>query len=132
MPRILPLLQESIDLNQPQLKGKVDALALTWGEAKDLQNLEEDPDLILVSDCIYYEASVKPLISTLESLCRRNPKCVILLSYETRDYLESKRIIAKEFFRAVSEHFQILPFATQACHQEYACDDIRVIKLLPK
>lgn len=132
LPRILPLLQEGIDLNKGHFKGQIEARALSWGQEQDLQQLEDVPDLILVSDCIYYEASVKPLISTLNGLCRRNRNCVILLSYETRDYLESKKVIAKEFFRAVSEHFQICPFGTQACHEDYACDDIRVIKLLPK
>ena len=103
---------------------------MSWGEDKDVQDLDFVPDLILVSDCIYYEASVKPLISTLKSICGEATK--ILISYEARDYLESKKAIAKEFFRAVGEDFHIKPFPTSACHEEYSSDDIRVIQLLPK
>ena len=51
---------------------------------------------------------------------------------QVRDYLESKKKISKEFFRAVGEYFKILPFKTGECHEEYASDDIRVIQLLPK
>ena len=51
---------------------------------------------------------------------------------QVRDYLESKKKISKEFFRAVGEYFKILPFKTGDCHEEYASDDIHVIQLLPK
>ena len=126
LPRFVPLLQEGIDLN-PNLTN-IQSQALSWGVPEDIENLDFVPDLILVSDCIYYEASVEPLISTLKSF----KKSRILISYEVRDYLESKKLIAKEFFRAVGRDFQIKPFATSECHAEFASDDIRVIELLPK
>ena len=137
LPRVVPLLEEGIALNSNLTN--IEAAALTWG-ADDLPKLtsmlKDHPssdyyDLILVSDCIYYEASVNPLILTLTTLCQLNPKSRILLSYEVRDYLESKKKIAADFFRAVGEHFRILPFKTEECHPDYACDDIRVIQLLP-
>lgn len=130
LPRILPLLQEGIALN-PNLSN-IEARALSWGHQEDLDQLEFVPDLVLVSDCIYYEASVDPLISTLKSLVGSQTATRILLSYEVRDYLESKKIIAKEFFRAVGENFRIKPFPTSACHEEFSSDDIRVIELEPK
>lgn len=129
LPRFVPLLEESIALNKSTLSN-VEAKALTWGDEKDLENLDAAFDLILVSDCIYYEASVDPLITTLVNLCKRNSECQVLLSYETRDYLESKKKVASEFFRAVGQHFRILPYKTEDCHEEYASDDIRVVKLL--
>ena len=137
LPRIVPLLEEGIALNCNLTN--INAKALTWGS--DLTDfLDENDkiietgyyDLILVSDCIYYEASVKPLIKTLIKLCELNKDCQILISYESRDYLESKKKIAVEFFRAVGEHFKILPYKTEECHEDYASDDIRVIKLTPK
>lgn len=130
LPRILPLLQEGIALN-PNLSN-IEARALSWGHQEDLDQLDFVPDLVLVSDCIYYEASVDPLISTLKSLVGSQTATRILLSYEVRDYLESKKIIAKEFFRAVGENFRIKPFPTSACHEEFSSDDIRVIELEPK
>lgn len=140
LPRIVPLLEEGIALN-PNLTN-IDAKALTWGSdlidfLDEDENLDKNIengyyDLILVSDCIYYEASVEPLIKTLTKLCELNKNCRILISYEVRDYLESKQKIAVEFFRAVGEHFKILPYKTEECHEDYASDDIRVIKLTPK
>jgi len=137
LPRIVPLLEEGIALNCNLTN--INAKALTWGS--DLTDfLDENDkiietgyyDLILVSDCIYYEASVEPLIKTLIKLCELNKDCQILISYESRDYLESKKKIAVDFFRAVGEHFKILPYKTEECHEDYASDDIRVIKLTPK
>ena len=137
LPRIVPLLEEGISLNKTHLSN-VQARSLTWSVDEDLEFLEvENLNLILVSDCIYYEASVKRLIQTLRNLCdyqfKKWKKSVkILLAYEVRDYLESKQVIAKKFFRAVSEVFQIRPFSTADCHEEYASDDIKVIQLFPK
>ena len=94
LPRFVTLLQESIDSNS-HLKPNISAQALTWGQPSDVEALAlPKPDLVLVSDCIYYEASVEPLISTLKELCCSSEKnCQILLSYEKRDYLESKKKI---------------------------------------
>lgn len=136
LPRVIPLLEEAIALNN-NLKN-IEAKALTWGEwtENSFEDKEEKNetcyDLILVSDCIYYEASVEPLIQTLTKFCKLNKNCRVLLSYEVRDYSEVKKKISKEFFRAVGEYFKILPFKTGECHEEYASDDIRVIQLLPK
>lgn len=133
LPRFVSLLQESINSNS-NLKANISAQALTWGQTSDLEALAlPTPDLVLVSDCIYYEASVEPLISTLKELCCRSEKnCQILLSYEKRDYLESKKKIEAEFFRKVGEHFWIKPFRTSDCHEEFASDDIKVIRLMLK
>ena len=140
LPRILPLLEEGIALNKNLTN--IEAKALTWGvdltenssiDCEDKNEINETCyDLILVSDCIYYEASVEPLIQTLKKFVKLNKDCRILLSYEIRDYLESKKKIAVEFFRQVGEYFRILPFKTGDCHEEFASDDIRVIQLLPK
>ena len=136
LPRVIPLLEEAIALNS-NLKN-IEAKALTWGEWTENSFEEKEEknetcyDLILVSDCIYYEACVEPLIQTLTKFCKLNKNCRVLLSYEVRDYSEVKKKISKEFFRAVGEYFKILPFKTGECHEEYASDDIRVIQLLPK
>jgi hypothetical protein len=136
LPRFVPLLKESISLNPKLSQQRINVQALTWGDSEDLKSfLEENkplPDLILISDCIYYEASIQPLISTLENLCKDNSECKILLSYESRDYLESKKKIAAEFFRTIGELFWIKPFKTSDCHEDYASNDIRVIQLMLK
>lgn len=131
LPRIVPLLEEGIALNKHKINTKIEARSLTWGDLSDSESLKnEQIDLILISDCIYYEASVKPLIQTLINLS--HPGVKILISYEKRDYLESKVKIEKEFFREIGANFQILPFKTEDCHEEFASDDIKVIQLVPK
>ena len=103
LPRFVPLLQKSINSNS-NLKANISAQALTWGQSSDLEALDlPTPDLVLISDCIYYEASVEPLISTLKDLCGSSEKnCQILLSYEKRDYLESKKKIEGILIRVIT------------------------------
>ena len=92
LPRVLPLLEEAIALNS-NLKN-IEAKALTWGDLTEENSFEEKEekknetcyDLILVSDCIYYEASVEPLIQTLTKFCKLNKNCRVLLSYEVWQY----------------------------------------------
>jgi len=130
LPRFVPLLEEGIALNSNLTN--INAKALTWGSDDNDKNIETGYyDLILVSDCIYYEGSVEPLIKTLIKLCELNKHCRVLFTYEVRDYSESKKKTAVEFFRAVGEHFRILPYKTEECHEDYASDDIRVIQLTP-
>ena len=88
LPRFVPLLKESIDLNPKISQQRINVQALTWGDSEDLKIfLEENkplPDLILISDCIYYEASIQPLISTLENLCKvisRNLRNIYVHTY---------------------------------------------------
>lgn len=128
-PRFVTLLKEGIDLNKNALKfGKITASPLTWG-SDDFRNIKPVPDLILASDCLYYQASVDPLISTLKNLCDLKKGCKVLLSYENR---EEKKTVQIDFFRKVHQDFHIRPFKTSQCHEEFSSDDIRVIELLPK
>ena len=72
--RILPLLEEGISLN-PGLGEQVRALPLTWGCAGELGAVctPTPPDLICVSDCVYYEASLAPLVFTLRHVSTPHP-----------------------------------------------------------
>ena len=88
--------------------GKLECLALDWTEdlprdlTRTLSNWNRNdggldgvfgtessvvamtfPDMILVSDCVYYEAAVDPLVKTLTALT--GPKTLVLLSIEDRE-----------------------------------------------
>ena len=100
--RCLPLLNEGIRNNLDLFRGQnIRACPLTWGKVDQVQNIVKEaaevkygaPDLILVSDCVYYEASVAPLILTLRELARSagSSGTTILLSYEVRDYSPEKK-----------------------------------------
>lgn len=109
--RFIPLLEEGISANC-NLLGKrertsnpnkcrfIRALPLNWGNATDIHEICKEgdkgiggpPDLIVVSDCVYYEASVAPLIFTLRELSSSGkPVVPVLLSYEVRDYSPEKK-----------------------------------------
>jgi len=68
--RLVPLLEETISLNeQISSENRLTAQALHWGDQEQIENFSGNPpDLILVADCVYYEASVVPLVDTLEKL----------------------------------------------------------------
>ena len=92
------------------------ALPLNWGNAADIRNIckKSDngvggpPDLIVVSDCVYYEASIAPLIFTLRELASSGKHSVpILLSYEVRDYSSEKKRVKEAFFAIAQRYFII-------------------------
>lgn len=128
--RILPLLSEGIRLN-PGLGGdQVRALPLTWGCAGELDAVctPNPPDLICVSDCVYYEASLAPLVFTLRGLAEPK-KAPILLSYEHRDYSPDKKRVKEQFFALVEKYFKVTQYSVQDCHPTFSSEDISMIRL---
>jgi len=134
--RIQPLLEEGIRLNKAALRSSGVALraaALTWGSAEEVEAVcgpFGPPDLITVSDCVYYQASVAPLVFTLKELSklRRAP---VLLSYEDRDYSLEKKKVKDQFFDLAERYFRVSRYTSQDCHETYASDDIHVVRLDP-
>ena len=149
LPRILPLLEEGISANRELIENTqhykenhfIRALPLKWGNKSDvnevcLKTIKNEkyvggpPDLILVSDCVYFEESLAPLIFTLRELVKAsNSSAPILLSYEVRDYSEKKKKVKEDFFSLAERYFLIEEIRTSDCHEEYASEDIKVIKM---
>merc|ERR1712156_412667 len=93
------MIRENIEANQSCLKGKAEARGLDWAEEVS-DELKSSIDLLLVSDCVYYEQSLQPLVTTMASLT--HPKSTVLLSYEQRP---EKGSIYEAFFPLVKKHF---------------------------
>lgn len=59
LPDVVPQLEKTIDLNRTAWceRGKISAVALPWGNIKpaDLEFIHSQVDIILLSDCVYYE-----------------------------------------------------------------------------
>ena len=55
----------------------------------------------------------------------------MLLSYEVRDEFEDKKIVKEKFFQLAKKYFAVTEYATTDCHQDYAADDIKVLRLDP-
>ena len=150
LPRILPLLEEGISANRELIENTqrykenhfIRALPLKWGNKSDVNEVCRKttkneiyvggpPELVLVSDCVYFEESLAPLIFTLRELVKAsNNSATILLSYEIRDYSEKKKKVKEDFFSLAERYFLIKEIPTPDCHEEYASEDIKVIKMI--
>merc|ERR1712200_100102 len=93
------MIRENIEANQSCLKGKAEARGLDWAEEMS-DELKSSIDLLLVSDCVYYEQSLQPLVTTMASLT--HPASTVLLSYERRP---EKGPIYEAFFPLLANHF---------------------------
>lgn len=146
--RFVPLLEEGIAANRPDPQATtkpcdkedplsafdlVEARKLHWGSKSDVQDLIRDrgtPDLVVISDCVYYESSLGPLLSTLEDLAASSsPPAPIYLSYECRDYSEEKRLVKESFFNLASEKFELKVYDRGDCHADFSAEDITVVRL---
>jgi predicted nicotinamide N-methyase len=72
--------------------GNIVARPLSWGEAQTRAYLDEfadEPvDVVLSCDCIYeplYGESWRDLARTMEIICARYPRCVVLMGVERRN-----------------------------------------------
>lgn len=149
--RVVPLLKEGISANNRLFQSNarrnekrfIRALPLNWGntsevnevciETKDINEKKVvggPPDLIVVSDCVYFEASVAPLIFTLRELSKSSDKSVpILLSYEVRDYSLKKKKVKEDFFNLAKRYFSIHEIPQKECHPDYASEDIKLVNM---
>ena len=149
LPRIIPFLEEGIEANSTlfcatnskSLDSFIRTIPLSWGSINDVNELcmikdkngvkiGGPPDLIVVSDCVYFEASLAPLICTLRELARASSHTVpIYLSYEVRDYSLQKQKIKEDFFNLAKRYFSIQELPSEDLHEEYCSDDIKVLKM---
>ena len=102
LPVYIPSVMENIQANldtTSRTGGSVSAAPLDWREEVP-PSLRAAADLVLVCDCIYYEASLTPLIDTILSLTKRDTK--VILAYEERP---DKLQLYEEFFSVLHKHF---------------------------
>jgi predicted nicotinamide N-methyase len=132
LPELLPLLHHNITLNAEivaSAQGSLSAAELRWGKTALPQELV-DPDLILLSDCVFETAAAQLLVETLEQLCTQ-PGTTVLLANEQREHSKNREAEA-EFSAAAAVHFTIERVGRAEQDQEYACDEIVVLRLRRK
>ena len=102
LPVYIPQLQATIEANIPALEDRVNAKALDWSEdlTEDDSRMRRKADILLLSDCIYYENSLDPLVNTMK--CLTDIHSTVILSYERRP---EKLDLYKEFFSIVEKSF---------------------------
>ena len=99
LPVYLPSVSQNIEANQHLITGKAEAVGLDWKESVSA-SLAASADMVMVCDCVYYEASLQPLIDTILALIK--PEARVILAYEKRpDKLE----LYEQFFSVIEKHF---------------------------
>ena len=111
LPIYIPQIQANIECNRTKFKYEVSSEALDWEE--NLSNhklLRRKPDFLLLSDCIYYEQSLNPLVNTIKRFT--DVRSTVLLSYERRP---EKSELYVEFFNLIeSEYTNEILFETES------------------
>eukprot|EP01043_Picozoa_sp_COSAG02_P072065 COSAG02_NODE_13428_length_1396_cov_1.767155_1_plen_240_part_00 len=132
LPELLPLLQCNIALNAEVVasaQGSLSTTDLRWGESAVPQELA-DPDLVLMSDCVFENASATLLVETLKQLCTQ-PGTTVLVANEQREHPKNREAEAA-FSSAAAAHFTIERVSRAEQDQEYVCDEIVVLRLRRK
>nr|XP_022904217.1 protein-lysine methyltransferase METTL21D-like isoform X1 [Onthophagus taurus] len=128
LPEAIPLLQYNVDENQTLLttKTSVCVRALSWGDKIDFKKV---PDKIILADCIYYKESIDPLIKTL--LDYSNSFTEIILAQELRDS-EKQKNNWEYFLNEMNKNFVQVSVPKIDQHQDFCCDEIKVLKFYKK
>ena len=106
LPVYLPSVSQNIEANQHLITGKAEAVGLDWKESVSA-SLKASADMVMVCDCVYYEASLQPLIDTILALIK--PEARVILAYEKRpDKLE----LYEQFFSMIEKYFSTTELLT--------------------
>lgn len=124
LPQFIPLMEKNIIQNQDNLQCVVEVRELTWGNMEQ-GSAVSTPDTIVLADCIYYEESLEPLVSTLRSLCESDT--TIIVSYEERT-TGDKPWLQCRFFELMEEHFRKYKVPPKEQHELYRSRDIHIYK----
>lgn len=116
------LLEYNVDQNKDKL-GSVEVRELTWSK-EEAEKLTQDKifDYVFISDCIYYEESIEPLIETLDTIMKGR-RTVLLLAQELRES-EKQIEIFKGFIKKARDKivFREVPAADQ--DPDFHCEEI--------
>eukprot|EP01057_Protomagalhaensia_wolfi_P002386 Protomagalhaensia_wolfi_Nauph_80__2385@NODE_256_length_3046_cov_26_802793_g191_i0_p2_GENE_NODE_256_length_3046_cov_26_802793_g191_i0NODE_256_length_3046_cov_26_802793_g191_i0_p2_ORF_typecomplete_len256_score14_10Methyltransf_16/PF10294_9/6_2e18Methyltransf_23/PF13489_6/0_045_NODE_256_length_3046_cov_26_802793_g191_i0130897 len=85
------LCEKSAAALPPSLQQCCQVSQLVWGSQLNLED-HSDYDIIMGSDVIYWESSIRPFCETVQSLLRRFPRAVFYLAYMNRATTVDKRL----------------------------------------
>lgn len=132
LPEVLPLLRHNVALNAEivaRAQGSLSVVELRWGVGAVPRELV-DPELVLLSDCIFETAAATLLVETLEQLCTQ-PRTTVLLANEQREHPKNREAEAA-FSAAAAVNFTVERVGREEQDEEYACDEIIVLRLRRK
>ena len=125
LPEFVDLININVKENSSLLVGSALGQSLVWG-----QELDEGVvgcDVIVMSDVVYYEQSLEPLMKTVNDLV--GPGTRVIMSYEERNSCEKKRIQSK-FFDLMMTKYVIREVDDEELDSHYQSEDIHVIEFI--
>lgn len=123
----MPALNKNVKLNEnhwQKSSGSVKTEIFEWG--KELPK-NFTPDIVLLTDCVYYEESTKALLDTLEKLCSLKGTYV-LMSQEQRDTPIQLKVW-QNFKTSLKENFNVTAISEEQQHPIYSSADIDLLKI---
>ena len=103
LPIYVDAIQENIEHNRDIIQGDASARSIDWTEPV-AEDLVGSADIVIVCDCVYYEASLQPLVSTIRDLLKNADKSCVIFAYEERP---DKILLYQQFFELVHKHFVV-------------------------
>ena len=129
---VLPLLRHNVALNTEvvaRANGSMSVVELRWGVGAVPRELA-NPELVLLSDCVFETATATLLVETLEQLCTQ-PRTTVLLANEQREHPKNREAEVA-FSVAAAVNFTIERVDRVEQDDEYACEEIIVLRLRRK
>ncbi|XP_012276783.1 protein-lysine methyltransferase METTL21D [Orussus abietinus] len=123
----LPMLKYNVKMNEKwkDSGGSVIVQALDW--CTDL-SLNTKPDLVVLADCVYYKESIKPLLDTLDTICKGDKHSEIIFCQEERN-TPGQIPIWQEFIDQLKLRFNVERIPLSEQHPVYCSSDIHLMKL---
>ena len=103
LPIYVNAIQENIEYNRDIMHGEASALSIDWTEPV-AEDLVGSADVVIVCDCVYYEASLQPLVRTIKDLLRNASNSCVIFAYEERP---DKMLLYQQFFELLHKHFVV-------------------------
>jgi len=119
------LIRSSIQKNASILKATPSAHELLWGEPLDSKIFKAPFDIVVASECIYYEDLVEPLYKTLLDLTDENSQ--VFVSYEPHnpDGVDL-------FLKTVGRGFNFHPVSEETLDPNFRSNRIKVLVMTRK
>merc|ERR1712226_77049 len=117
------LIDQNIARNRSILKklSVAKSFELDWSKIDESDLRQDRFDLILISDCIYYDESIEPLVEALKHFCSNDS--LIIMSFEDR---ESKKKLVEQFWKLMDEDFAWHEISVSEQNEEFQCDEIHI------
>uniref|UniRef100_A0A1B6L7E1 Uncharacterized protein n=1 Tax=Graphocephala atropunctata TaxID=36148 RepID=A0A1B6L7E1_9HEMI len=126
LPEVIENLKNNIECNKlvwESCGGNAQARSLKWGSS-DI-DAYSPPDVLIATDCVYYEESVEPLVQTMTALS--SDKTEILVCQEERD-TEQQQHAWKLFRDLFTKHFEYTKVPLKDQHSLYSSDEIVIFR----